>query len=107
MLRAGLGISQIRFDGTHDPPASDPWIRRAGTPIRGGLLEELEVAGDPDIVAVAGPRGRTVVGRLQHQEQEEDYGDADENDHGSNLSIIRLLPTVADLSWYITFLPLC
>jgi hypothetical protein len=63
-------------------------IRRAGTPTRGGLPEELEVADDPDIVAVARPRGRKVVGGLQHQEQQEDYGDTDENDHGSNLSTI-------------------
>jgi hypothetical protein len=29
-----------------------------------------------------------VVGGLQHQEQQEDDGDSDKNDHGSNLSTI-------------------
>jgi hypothetical protein len=48
-------------------------IGRAGTLTSGGLLEELEVTGDPDIVAVSGPRGQKVVGGLQHQEQQEDH----------------------------------
>jgi hypothetical protein len=72
-----------------------------------GLPEDLEVARDPNRVAVGGTSGRThdkagparglcgVCGRLQHQEQQQDQGNTNKNYHGTNLTVMSFLRRLA------------